>query len=349
MSEERMHILKMLDEDKISSEEAERLLKAIEEPSRQKKGGGARDLFEEISGQVSQALNTVRTSGVGRAVDEAQKTGAGEWVSEMVDGLTGAVAEAVGMERAEVEEEEQTRLDAADIRGISAEASGYIDVECNEGEVEVCAVKKVKAPGREKAEEFAAQVQIHVERQGERIKVWREHPKPPFGVKLEVSYRIRCPQHLALELKTLNGQVKVAGGQGGVVATTVNGAVHLQDCAGSIEARSTNGKVQADIACLEEKGHFSSTNGKIAVRIASGQAALEARTLNGAIELALPAAYNGHLKAHTSNGQVSCAFPQAEEGEAKPKKNSIEGPIGLGGDDCVEAQTLNGNIAIEQA
>ena len=348
MSEERLHILKMLDEGKISADEAERLLKAVDDGAGQGKGG-ARDLFEQISGQVNQVLDSVRTSSVGQAVDEAQKTGAGEWVGEMVDGIAGAVAEAVGMERAEVEEEEQARVQASGVQTLVAEASGYIEVECDAEGVEVSAIKKVRAPGREKAEEFAAQVRIHLTNEGGRLRVWREHPKPPFGVKLEVSYRIRCPADLALELKTLNGQVMARGAGQGVAASTVNGAVYLQDCAGAVEARSVNGKVRADIRQIEDNGRFSSTNGKVEVRIAAGQAPVEAKTLNGDINLALPASYSGQLVARTTNGRVSCAFPVAEEDSSKSKKNSIEGPLGEGGEELVRLQTLNGSIALEQA
>lgn len=349
MSEERLRILRMLDEGKISAEEAERLLKAVDGSTESSKGAGARDLFDQISGQINQVMDTVRASGVGQAVDQAQKSGASEWVGEMVDGITGAVAEAVGMERAEVEEEEQTRMPADGIQRLNAEASGYIEVECGGDEIEVCAVKKVRAPGKEKAEEFAAQVQVHLTNEDGRLRIWREHPKPPFGVKLEVSYRIRCPAELALELKTLNGQVKARGAGQGLKASTVNGAVYVHDCAGEIEARSVNGKVRADIRQLEGQGRFSSTNGRVEVRIAAGQAAVEARTLNGDIALALPAAYNGQLVARTTNGRVSCAFPIVEEEASKPRKNSIEGPLGVGGDDQVRLQTLNGSIALEQA
>ena len=85
---------------------------------------------------------------------------------------------------------------------------------------------------------------------------------------------------------------------------------------------------------LEERGEFSSANGKVEVKISAGQAPVETQMRNGSVAVSVPADFAGQLEAQTSNGRVHCDFPVIQAGPGR--KNRLAGPLGKGGETLVK-------------
>jgi len=367
MSEERMAILRMLSEGKISVDEAGKLLDAVSDASQDAAGGaqearGKRrpsrdfgDFFEEIGDEVRRAVSSVHQGDVGHTVrqevDKAVKTvqglDLGTVVNEVVDQVKNVVGEAVeGTSYREVVDEADWTFSSAAILAIDPETSnGHILFRAGaDVEVKVLARTKIKAATREEAEAFAERVIVSAECTDEMVRVHKEHPKPPHGVSVTINYEIEGPKHLDLDLRTVNGSATANGSEGKVNAQTTNGNLALDGGRGQMQLRTQNGNIHATLLELRYEGLFTTTNGNIDVQFGEGQAPLTATSTNGNVDLRLPADLSGALDARTTNGQVCAA---ADLGTMDTvKRTLVEGPIGTGGDVQVRVHTLNGNVSV---
>jgi DUF4097 and DUF4098 domain-containing protein YvlB len=261
---------------------------------------------------------------------------------------------------AQYSEEGDWTLDGADVSLVKAETdNGSITFRgSDQNEVTVHAWKKVRAPSEAAAEEFAQQIQIHVERQGSEIHIYKEHPRPPIGVSVGVRYEISGPSTVGANLRTSNGAIEIhaidgevevvtsnggielQGGTGKVNLRTSNGAIKVRDAMGHVHAETSNGKIDASLGQLEE-GVFATSNGAIHIEVREGNAPVTAKTSNGAIHVTLPADFSGQLDARTTNGRVHSELPvSVTEGG----KTRLVGQMGEGGETTVKLRTLNGSI-----
>ena len=245
MSEERMAILRMLSEGKISVDEAGKLLEVVgegaqgeqdaqesREERRQPRDFG--EFFDEIGEEVRRAVSSVHEGDIGntvrKEVDKAVKTvqglDLGNVANEVVDQVKVAVVEAVdGAADREIVDDEEWIFDEAGIVSLDAETgNGNIVFQAGGGSsVKVHAHTKIKAHTREEAEAFAEEVSVHAESTGETVRVYKQHPKPPRGVSVTINYEIEGPRHLDLALRTQNGNATASGSEGKVVAQSTNG------------------------------------------------------------------------------------------------------------------------------
>ncbi len=338
MSEERMTILKLLEQGKISAQEAERLLRAL---GRESRGDGLR--LDELGKNIGQAMQEAGRA-INEAVGSARRSAAGRTVGDLFDDV---VSEFSGSGE-EIEETREWTLGAAGVALLHADTSnGAIAVEgADLEEIQIRATKKVKARTRQQAEECAAQVEVNAQREGDRVRIWEERPLNLKGIRVEVRYQVRCPRQLALRLSTLNGAVSAQGTRAGIEASTLNGKVEVVDSQGPMKLNSKNGKVAAHLDLLAGRGEFETANGKVEVVVRAGQGSIDAKTLNGAVELSLPADFAGRLDASTVHGHVHSEFPIPVTG--KPDRARLEGQIGPGGEHLVRLRTLNGAISLKK-
>ena len=150
MSEERTQVLEMLAQGKITAEEADTLLEALKD-----KGTSQAEVQEGKS-----------------------RGGLLDWIVS----LFGA--------KAKYTEALDWTLDGAGLSSIEAETdNGSISLRgADQDQVVVKAWKQVRAPTETKAGEFAQKVQVYVERDGDAIRIYKEHPRPPAGYSLSVRY-----------------------------------------------------------------------------------------------------------------------------------------------------------------
>ena len=239
-------------------------------------------------------------------------------------------------------------VDGSGINLLDAQTTnGSITVQGTVGnEVVVGIKKKVRATSEEEAEKFADRVAVHVERTGNRIRIYVQHPDLPDHVELEVSYDIQCPFRLDLQLGTTNGAIRVEEIEGSVFGATTNGAIEVLAAWGPFNLSSTNGDIEAELRQLTGDGTFSTTNGSIEVKLLSGTGNLTATTTNGRIEMELPEDFSGELDASTTNGRARANFQVPFSSGDPPTR--IWGSIGNGGASRIRLRTTNGNVTVEK-
>lgn len=355
MSDERREVLRMLQEGTINAEEAELLIRAISDSSepdnshsaKSRKSKEVAEIFQEIRQEIKQGVNKAvesvhRTADVGKVVGGA--------VGDVVEQVKTSVSDAINViektsGKRKFEERIQWQFDSADVSNIAAQTvNGSISIDGSDlDRIAVTALKEVRAPSAEEAEEFAQLVQVHAELNDGEIRIYREHPHPPKRVNVTVSYEIQTPRRMDADLATVNNTIQVSGTEGAITAKTVNGTIKAQGDKGPIDIATTNGNIEASVGQLTDTAEFSTTNGSIDVKISDGVAPVAAKTINGSIHLALPANFAGQLSAKTRNGRVKSEFPTAE---TEKRHNRIEGEIGEGGEATVKLRSSNGSIKL---
>jgi hypothetical protein len=144
---------------------------------------------------------------------------------------------------------------------------------------------------------------------------------------VQVEFKVKVPAGVAFVGKTVNGEISATSLSGNVVAKTVNGGITI----------STTGYAEA-----------STINGEVTARVGNAlwASALNFTTLNGGINLELPANLSTDVEAQTLNGQINSDFP-INLTTLKNRKH-LRGRIGVGGRELF-LKTLNGSINLRLA
>lgn len=158
-----------------------------------------------------------------------------------------------------------------------------------------------------------------------------------------VRMTIRVPRKVQLErVATSNGEVRIAGIEGGARVTTSNGAIRINNLNGRLEAATSNGRIEA--SGLGDEAILRTSNGAIDLTFSNFPGKpIEASTSNGSITLRLAGSVNADLRATTSNGRVSSDYEVTTRGSIE--KNRLEGRIGEGGAP-IRLTSSNGAIRI---
>ncbi len=143
---------------------------------------------------------------------------------------------------------------------------------------------------------------------------------------VSVDFQVRVPAGVRFIGRTVNGDVEASGLTADAQISTVNGeaAVSTQ---GQAEASTVNGGIRASMG----RAGWSGT--------------VEFHTVNGSIDVTLPADLSADVRASTVNGDISTDFPLTVTGRFGPRR--ISGTIGSGGR-TLDLETVNGSIAIRK-
>lgn len=213
------------------------------------------------------------------------------------------------------------RIEILNVNGeIRAEASPG-------GKVEVTAERSAKAATDDEARELLNAVQMREEIGAQRVRIETIAPRMRLGGH-KASFVVRVPPGVHVDLRTVNGGVRLVNIGGEVRATTTNGGVKGTIGAASlVEARTTNGGVELSIAgAIAPDGE---------VRLTS---------VNGGVRLDLPADTKADVSARCTNGRVSFDdLPLAVEGEQTRRR--VQGSLN-GGGARIELATTNGGVTI---
>ena len=136
---------------------------------------------------------------------------------------------------------------------------------------------------------------VTVRRRGRSWNVRTDHDD--YTWRTEVKYRITTPPGLALSVSTVNGAVSVLDVVAPVDLSTVNGKIDVTRARREAKLNTVNGAIHATFAELAKS------------------ASVDVRTVNGGIELVLPAKAGFHFEGHTMSGEIlsSFALPAAPE------------------------------------
>ena len=222
---------------------------------------------------------------------------------------------------------------AVEIKGVNGDVKA---VPAAGDRVEVTAVKKARrsdpAPVQVKVVEHAGGVTIcavYPTREGEAPNECRPGERGHMNVQdndVSVIFTVRVPAGVAFVARTVNGGVEADALTGDVDAHTVNGGVRLST-AGKAQAETVNGSITA------------------AVGQADGTEPLSFKTVNGSIQLDLPASASAEVHASTVNGEITSDFPLG--GQTRISRRHLSGTIG-GGGRSLALDTVNGSIHIRQ-
>lgn len=151
-----------------------------------------------------------------------------------------------------------------------------------------------------------------------------------------VSYRIRVPRNTDLELKAMNGGLKVNGVDGAMQLRTVNGGIKLSNVSGKIMGRTTNGGVKVGLNGAAWTGE-----------------GLDVETTNGGVKISIPSNFAANVIAGTVNGGFKSDFPELQPPKSKSKygwnRNKKINASLNGGGVTIRAVTTNGGIKIYRA
>ncbi len=159
-----------------------------------------------------------------------------------------------------------------------------------------------------------------------------------------IDLRITVPKGSSLELSTVNdGELVVEGVEGELALHNTNGGIRVTDAKGPVSAATVNGDV------------------RVAFRKNAAPAAPMAfSTLNGDVEVTLPAGLNAYFRMSATNGELFSDFDveiekklgPVESGRVKGRyrvviEREISGKIGKGGPELV-LKTFNGDILLKR-
>lgn len=144
---------------------------------------------------------------------------------------------------------------------------------------------------------------------------------------VEMNYVVRVPAGVAIDVETVNGGVVLRGLDTPASVATVNGGIEF-DAAGAHRLETVNGQIKARLTRADWSG------------------SLDIETVNGSVDLTLPASFAADVSGETVNGGVTSDFPITIEGRWGPK--SFRGSINGGGSRTLNIETVNGTIRLRR-
>jgi|SRR5690348_16656081 len=112
--------------------------------------------------------------------------------------------------------------------------------------------------------------------------------KGGFWERLNIE--IKVPKQTTLDLKTMNGSISVEGVSGEMTIDAMNGHINVQDASGPVVAHSMNGRIVASLTQV------------------SAAKASSFSSMNGSIQVTLPADLKARLKMKTDRGEIYTDF-----------------------------------------
>jgi hypothetical protein len=142
-----------------------------------------------------------------------------------------------------------------------------------------------------------------------------------------VNFIVGVPAGVRFRGRTVNGEVEAEGLSADVDASTVNGSIRV-GTTGLASARTVNGSITAALGRADWTGN------------------VEFKTVNGGIDLSLPASLSTAVEAQTVNGDILSDFPLTITGRFS--KRHLNGTIGGGGRE-LRLKTVNGSVYLRRA
>ena len=220
-----------------------------------------------------------------------------------------------------------------EIRGINGSVSAE---PATGGEAEVVAVKRARRSDPD-------EVRIEVVRHAEGVLICAVYPNPggepntcePNNSRshvhdndTNVNFTVRVPAGVNFNGRTVNGKVEAERLGADVDVKTVNGSINVSTT-GLARAQTVNGSITAVL------GNANWPDG------------LQFKTVNGGIDLTLPASLSARVEAKTLNGEITTDFPMTVTGSFSRRR--LSGTVGGGGDRQLILETVNGSVQIRRA
>lgn len=194
-------------------------------------------------------------------------------------------------------------------------------------DVEVIAVREVRASTDQAAQELLRKFEIRDEVAPDRVSIHvpeGERGRGQGRSRITINYDVRIPPGLDVLLRTQNGEVRLEGLQGTFTASTTNGGITGSRLSGRIDGSTVNGGVNVSLESIAGDSRFSAVNGGVRMNVGPGvNAELDATVVNGGVRI---------------SDDVTFAAD-----ERTPQR--VEGRIGSGGPRIV-VHVTNGGITV---
>jgi DUF4097 and DUF4098 domain-containing protein YvlB len=266
--------------------------------------------------------------------------------------------------------------------------SGQIEIMTwKEAQVKIEAIKTSKASSLAKAKDNAAQVTIEVTKDADLVRVETKYPKRSGGfwggdsINVSVDYKVWVPDQVAVEIRSVSGDVSVApiGGKakigcvsgnvdlkgaagadvdlvsGELTLENIAGDAYLKTVSGNIEATGVKGSIEAeavsgdiDLRDVSEAQTVSAKNvsGNITYigKIKAG-GRYELKAHSGDVRMTIPADSAFDFEASTFSGDIDSDFEIQVVGKISPRE--IHGTVGKGGA-TVTLKSFSGSIDLKK-
>ncbi len=368
MAEEQMLILRMVEEGKITADQAAILLAALRPASanvdsmsntttRPKVGNvvpeeerKARQALKEEASQAREAAREARVHAK-RVRGESRRRNSGSTIM--------ASLRALGIPLGGSHEFSFTRV----LSGEFTAAKPYLRVQNTNGRIDVALsddehwqlrlLTRIRADNEADAAALADRL-VSVASDNQRLTVEAQRM---FGQNASVTVELRLPARLFAEIDvvTTNGSIQLVQlAAEKAVVKTVNGRVTGEKLeVNDLQASSVNGSVSIDGAIAHMQGR--ATNGRVSVKILHKMSSeLDLKTVNGSISVLLPedTAIGYHLDVATTAGSIKHSLPNllVTEEQRKPGRRTL---VAASNDleakelrQAITARTVSGTVRI---
>lgn len=201
---------------------------------------------------------------------------------------------------------------AAGVRHVEVdEIDGTINVQASDtNEITMKAVIRTRIPGKANEEN---QGFFKTQLAGDTLSIGRkQHRKWGMrwglhGDDYFITYELRVPSTVSLDLQTINGRIASRGIDGETRATTVNGIVDIETAGiNEVEARAVNGVIRAHFLKDFRGASFKTVNGRVtAVLPPSASFTSDFTQVNGDVEAAFPLNISSHPGSRRVSGAVN--------------------------------------------
>lgn len=211
--------------------------------------------------------------------------------------------------------------------------NGRITAEPADGsEIIVEARRTAKAMSDEKAKELLTQLEIREEVGESTVRV---ESRPPRRADHEMEWTVKVPKGVVVDLRTINGGVRMNNLSNEIHAKTTNGGVKGMGINASVfEGSAVNGGVELELS-----------------RPLAATDSIEMETVNGGVELSLPQESKATIAARCVNGGVhveNIEINKEEQSNEFDKRRRLNGTIN-GGGAKVNLSTTNGGVRIARS
>ena len=214
--------------------------------------------------------------------------------------------------------------------------NGKITAESTDGaQVVVEGRRTAKARSDEAAKELLAKLEIREEVGESTVRVESRPPRLSGFSGHEIEWTIKVPKGVTVDLRTINGGVRLNGLSGEIHAKTTNGGVRGENIvASSIEASAVNGGIE-----FRFDSPLDSTD------------TLQLETVNGGVTLELPSESKATIAARCVNGGVhvdGLDIQKEEQSNDFDRRRRLNGTMN-GGGARVTMSTTNGGIHLSKS
>jgi hypothetical protein len=209
--------------------------------------------------------------------------------------------------------------------------NGQISAEASDGAaLEVKAERSAKAGSDDAARELLNKIEMREEVGDGKVRVEVRAPRITGGSGHQIKWIVKVPRGMTVDLRTVNGGVKLDRLQGEIRARTTNGGITgsaLQ--ATGLDAEVTNGGVEIELATAVSSGTF------------------QIEAVNGGIELSLPSDSKADISGRCVNGGIAVNdLPIQVTGEQSRRR--LDGTMN-GGGAKINLETVNGGLRLSKA